>query len=219
MFKWNRVLAAIVIMTIILSGCGTAEKTIVHINGSKKQAPAGQAEKKKADNNHDANKRQPETAIRLLEQNIQYKMNGQEMEITAFLKHSDNEGYSIYVLPEYELTAEEPNRDILFLKKDDSIFMRIEAMPADADKQVIKDTMLGELSAVSTDVKELQLPNDELFTNGIGLEASKNEDTIISYYINTNDLKVKLTMHTKINADHRDAFLQMAKTIMKEKHE
>ncbi len=91
--------------------------------------------------------------VRLLEQNLTYQMNGQEKEETAFLKESDNQDFSLYVLPGYELTGEEPQKDVLYLKEKDTLFMRIELLPADADLNVEIETAKSQLESVSSEIK------------------------------------------------------------------
>ena len=45
---------------------------------------------------------------------ISYSYNGESEEETAIWTKSDNQAFGLYILPTYELTAEEPNKDILY---------------------------------------------------------------------------------------------------------
>ncbi|MDP4171332.1 MAG: hypothetical protein Q8906_12035, partial [Bacillota bacterium] len=144
MIRWNRLLTGVGITAIILSGCGTAQNAEQQKNGSTQpQTEVAKTKDKKTETVHSnvskdgsvnpnsknnkivASKQQ---TVRLLEQKISYNQNGTKKEETAFLKHSNNDAYSLYVLPEYELSAEEPNRDIIALKSNGTIFMRIETL-------------------------------------------------------------------------------------------
>ncbi|PAK74401.1 hypothetical protein, partial [Micrococcus luteus] len=70
------------------------------------------------------------------------------MEETAVLEKSDNQNYSMYVLPSYELTAEEPNKDVLYLTDNDQVFMRIELLPEDTDWEMAEENAKSQLTAV-----------------------------------------------------------------------
>ncbi|PLR97487.1 hypothetical protein [Bacillus sp. T33-2] len=205
-------LAAFALITAILSGCGTPASPSESSNGGKAEAP--ETDKQKSP---DTEPNSGEGLIRILEQNLQFKVNGETKEDTAFLKHNDNQSYSMYVLPEYELTAEEPNKDVLMLAEDDSIFMRIELLPADADWAMVMENTKAQLSALNSEVKPAAAPTDEFFSNATAFSASNNDETVTAYVIKNAELPLKLTIFSKQGADHSDAFLQMAKTIMVEK--
>ncbi|NHM29584.1 hypothetical protein [Neobacillus terrae] len=219
--KWNRLMASVGIASIILAGCGTAEKSASNNRSkehsqSKQTANADQQDTSAKPEEKRDDTQQQNSMVRLMETNLQYELNGAKKENTAFLKKSGNNSYSLYVLPEYELSSEEPNRDILFLKSDDSIFMRIETLSPDFDSKMVKENMKSELASINPDVKEVQPPAEGLFQNAIGLETSKDNDVVTSYLINNKDLKVKLSIYTKKDADHKDAFTEMAKTMAAE---
>ena len=77
--------------------------------------------------------RKIDSKTRTAEQPISYTLNGETKKETAQLTKSDNQNFSLYVLPNFELTAEEPYKDLLFLSEDDTNSMRIEILPADTD--------------------------------------------------------------------------------------
>ncbi|UQD51520.1 hypothetical protein C0971_05410 [Bacillus methanolicus] len=221
---YKNIFFALAIITLALSGCGSATSSKDSANGDRNlHQPAAEKKNQNKDSNspnkdEDTNKEATDDGVvRILEQNIQYKVNGETKKETAFLKYNDTKDYSMYVLPEYKLTAEEPSKDVLYLTDNPEIFMRIELIPKDTNWDAITNTTKAQLQAVSNDIKTLQAPKDSMFKNSIVMEASKNGETVTAYLINNPDLPLKLTMYTKEDADHRDAFLQMAKTIMKEK--
>ncbi|EIJ81702.1 hypothetical protein PB1_02135 [Bacillus methanolicus PB1] len=222
MKQYKKILFAMFFLTLALTGCGTATSSKNSAKGdSNAQQPA--AEELGQNNNssnteNETNKKATENGVvRIPEQNIQYKINGETKEETAFLKYNNTKDYSIYVLPEYELTAEEPFKDVLYLTDNQEIFMRIELIPKDQDWNTITVATKAQLQAINDNVKTLQAPEDPLFEKSTVMEASNNSETVTAYLINNLDFPLKLTMYTKDDADHRDAFLQMAKTIMKEK--
>ncbi|MEW8986277.1 MAG: hypothetical protein AB2401_04600 [Bacillus sp. (in: firmicutes)] len=212
MNKLLKPLALIGLSSIIIAGCGSAEES-----KSTDKAPAAQpaAAPEKNEENHQEENNE-EGLIRIMEQNISYTVGGEQKEQTAFLKYNDNQNYSMYVLPEYELTAEEPNKDVLMWTEDDSVFMRIELLPADAEWSLVEENSKAQLAAVGPEVKEVQTPEDPFFNNAWAMETQSGSDIVTTYIIKDEVQPLKLTLFTKDGADHRSAFLEMAQTIMKE---
>jgi FtsZ-interacting cell division protein ZipA len=153
------------------------------------------------------------SATRPLEQTIGYSLNGESKKEAAQLTKSDNQNYSLYVLSNFELTAEEPYKDLLFLSEDDSNSMRIEILPADTDLEPLKENTLLQLQVVNETVQTLDPPNDEWLREATIMEASNNGETVTAYLIPQKESIIKLTLFTKDQTDYRDAFIQMAKTI------
>lgn len=221
MNKYFKHLALIGLSAIVISGCGSSNGDSNSKEPASQPASAPEDTKKDTPEETKENKEKndagkDEGMIRILEQNIQYNVNGEQKEETAFLKHSDNQNYSLYVLPGYELTAEEPNKDVLFWSEDDSVFMRIELLPADVDWASLEENTKSQLVAVNPEVKETAVPEDPFYQGAWMMETKSGSETVASLLIKTDGQPMKLTIFTKENADHRDAFLEMAKTILKE---
>ncbi|WP_226087262.1 hypothetical protein [Mesobacillus sp. S13] len=216
MNKYVKPLFVVGLSSMIIAGCGSQEES-----KPAEKAPAAQpaaAPEKNDDNQNktDQEKGNEEGLIRIMEQNIAYTLDGEQKEQTAFLKHNDNQNYSMYVLPEYELSAEEPNKDVLMWTEDDSVFMRIELLPNDAEWSIVEENSKAQLAAVGPEVKEAQTPEDPFFSNTWARETQSGSDIVTTYLIKDDEQPLKLTLFTKEGADHRSAFLEMAKTIMKE---
>jgi hypothetical protein len=216
MNKLAKSFAVIGFSALIIAGCGSPEES-----ESTDKAPAAQPaaapEKNEEDQKTtDQEKGNEDGLIRIMEQNITYTVNGEQKEQTAFLKHNDNQSYSMYVLPEYELSAEEPNKDVLMLTEDDSVFMRIELLPSDAEWALVEENAKAQLAAVGPEVKETQTPEDPFFNSAWAMETKNGSDIVTTYLIKDEEQPLKLTLFTKEDADHRSAFVEMAKTIMKE---
>ncbi|CAM3761806.1 hypothetical protein [Mesobacillus thioparans] len=217
MKKLVKPIALIGLSALFITGCGSGEQS----EKAEKQAPESQQASAPATSNQDqqaAEKEKNKDAglIRIMEQNLEYTLNGEQQQQTGFLKYNDNQNYSMYVLPDYELTAEEPNKDVLMLTEDDSIFMRIELLPADAEWPMVEENAKAQLAAVGDEVEETETPEDPFFTNAWGMETKNEGDIVTTFLIKNEEQPLKLTLFTKEGADHRDAFIQMAKTIMKE---
>jgi hypothetical protein len=154
--------------------------------------------------------------VRILEQNLSYEMNNETHQKTAFLKYNDNQNYSMYVLPDYDLIVEEPAKDLLYFSKNKAISMRIELLSENIDWNLLKKSTYAELNSLyKTNPVETSL-TDHFFEDSAMYEIHSGDDIVATYFINDPDIKLKLTMNSKTKEDHRDAFFQMAKTIMKE---
>lgn len=147
-------------------------------------------------------------------------------EITEFpneaeLVKSDEQDYSIYVLPNYSLTSEEPGKDSLYLDKDGSIFMRIETMLAEADTyDYLLENMLVSLDASSSDsskpVKlEDSLPSGESIENAQTYSVTSDTGPVIGVIFERNGIIVRLTVFDSVENKYFNDFLRMGETINK----
>lgn len=207
MTNWTPYLGGATLVAFLLTGCGTTtdEKTAEPQEDSVKEENKGGASNGN-DSSSDHNNK-----VRLMEQNLQYTSNGEAKEETAFLKNSDNQPFSLYVLRQYKLSAEEPGKDIVFLTTDDSIFMRIELLTGDVNWDEVEENVQTQLKSLSETIEDPALDVD----NGSGFEVVKGDDVITSILLKSEKSPVRLTMFTKRNQDYRDAFLEMAKTLMR----
>ncbi|MEH7121837.1 hypothetical protein V7122_09220 [Bacillus sp. JJ1532] len=221
--KWMFVFG---LVGLILSGCGTTDNNENQANGSN-QTQNEEINKERQENqntedgqgtvepNNDEQTKEDDGVVRIPEQNLQYTVNGEAKEETAFLKSSDNQPYSMYVLPEFDLTAEEPQKDVLFLTENDHVFMRIELLPPDVQWDMMEENTKAQLQAVDETIQPIEVPStDEFFKDSIALEASNGDDVVTSYLIKNSNQPLKLTLFTKKDLNYKDAFLQMGKTIL-----
>ncbi|MDQ0270685.1 hypothetical protein [Cytobacillus purgationiresistens] len=198
-----------VLFMFVLAGCGTSQND----DGASSSQPP-----KEEEANHDDHQNEEEHnddgKIRLLEQNIEYDLNGETKEDTAFLIESDNQDYSMYVLPDFALTGEEPNQDVLHLKKEAHIFMRIELLPEDIDWAKVEENTKVQLESVNKEITTPELPKYPFYQDATVMEASDDGDTVTSLLIKNEQTQVKLTIFTDENEkDYKDAFIKMAQTI------
>ncbi len=169
------------------------------------------AEEPGTDEKEDADRQDPVNEEQTKE--ISYNVGSETKTETAALKTSDNQGYSIYVLPGYELTGEEPGKDLLYQKENDSTSMRIEILK-DPDWAMLEENIPLELEFVS---KDIQNPTDEkLQIPGADIYAVENEaERITMYLIKDEKFPMKLTIFSTVDQDQREAVIEMAKTIRK----
>lgn len=214
------------ILGVILTGCGTSGDDNKGTNGATSSEDVEQVEQNNNDatNNNEAEENKDDekgteeniedASSRNPEQTLQYKVNGESKEETALLKESENQNYSLYLLPGFDLTAEEPYKDSLYLTENDQVFMRIELLPTDMGWDSIVENTKVQLAAVNEEVETLDVPSEDFFKDAIAMEASKDGDVVTSYVIKNEEQPIKLTIFSKNDLDYKDAFLQMANTII-----
>ncbi|WP_409291981.1 hypothetical protein [Peribacillus sp. SCS-37] len=243
MIKYGKMIAAGV-LSLGLAGCGTSsqsgteekpkeEKTEeAASNGTGAETEVKEEAKKeevKEDTKQKQQAKEPETnqkpeqpskdssagnTMRVMEQSLKFTVNGKVNQSTGFLKNSSNQKYSMYVLQVFQLTAEEPNKDIVFLKKDDSISMRIELLPVDANWEEQEGMAKAQLMSVSESISSPSLPGLDR-QNTIAMEAAGGDEVVTALLIKDKETPVKITMFTKKGQDYRSPMLEMAKTISK----
>lgn len=212
MKKMNGLLSGFLISALLLTGCGTAEK---QEQADDKRKTEDQAKPEEGRNQGgSASEGDSGEFMRIMEQNLKFKVNGSEKEETAFLQTSENQEYSLYVLPNYSLTAEEPGKDVLSLKDKENINMRIEIQKPETDWSSVEDNMKKQLEAISSEIKPVE-PSVYSIENGTVFETSSGDETVTSVLIKDAELPVRLTIFTTEKEDFRDPFIQMAKTILK----
>jgi len=220
--KW---ILAFGILGLVLTGCGTSDNAGEKTNGT--DVTQNEEKENQAENTETIEGEQveenvegttsEENGVRAEEQSIKYKVNGEAKEETAILQQSDNQHYSMYVLPKFELTAEEPNKDMVILSENGHIFMRIELLPENVDWGSVEENTKAQLEAVNKDIEVLELPNNEFYKDAVALETSTGNDIVAAYLIKKSEQPLKLTIFSQKDADYHDALLKMGETIMKEK--
>lgn len=214
LLKWLTVPLAI----FLLTACGTSEEETGNGENNNSTPPNEEVEDDQTEEDNNDNKddtQQDGNEIRIMEKNLSYEVGNETKEETAFLKESDNQAFSLYVLPDFTLTAEEPNKDIIHLNEQSEVFMRIEVLPDDVDMNQLEENTMIQLQSVNEEIAHPTLPQDEFFKDASMMEASSETDTVTALIIQNDTAQVKLTLFNK-NEDenYKDAFIEMAKTIV-----
>ncbi|HSJ37822.1 MAG TPA: hypothetical protein VK945_06365 [Planococcus sp. (in: firmicutes)] len=129
---------------------------------------------------------------------------------------SDSQSYEIYLLPAYELTAEEPNKDVVFWTENDELFMRIETFnPEEADFAFAKDSIQQTVQASNDNAELMELPafDDAEFINSASYEIATETGKVTGVAFEKEGLIVKLTIFDQTEAGVTEEFLNMGKTI------
>jgi len=145
-----------------------------------------------------------------------------ETDITAetTLVESDEQAFSMQVLPNYKLTSEEPGRDILYLESDDTVFMRIETMEAEEGTyDYLAENMLVVLEASSNGDKPTEVTNTELLPLNNALEdvqayqVNTSDGTVTGILFKKDNLIIRLTIFDSTQSEHFNNFVQMGETV------
>ncbi|TQR20183.1 hypothetical protein [Psychrobacillus vulpis] len=141
-------------------------------------------------------------------------------ELKGIVTTSDNQNYSIVVAEGFELTGEEPNRDMLYNKTNDEQSMRIETFDAtEVNLEDITSNLVETLKAsnetgtVSEITDEQQLPIGDSVEEVKGFQIDTPDGKVSGYTFITNGMVVKLTVFDTKDAPALGTFIEMAKTI------
>lgn len=135
---------------------------------------------------------------------------------------SDEQDYSMQVLPGYKLTSEEPGKDSLYLEDDSETFMRIETMPKDEESytydELYENTV--ELLTASSDgetpveiTQQTDLPQAGDIQSVKGAVVDSTEGYFTGYVIEREDKLIRVTIYAQEDNEHIKDFKDMAATI------
>lgn len=140
-----------------------------------------------------------------------------EAEQSGVLTQSDGQNYALYVLDGYELTAEEPNKDALYVADNSAVFMRIETSPAgETEFTAIEENLVQTLQAVNPDEEPVEVTNFDGadFQQSAAYEVPSTEGTVTGIVYETEDLLVRLTIFDDSAVNATEDFIGMGKTIV-----
>ncbi|PIC71654.1 hypothetical protein CSV77_00145 [Sporosarcina sp. P16b] len=135
---------------------------------------------------------------------------------------SDEQDYSMKVLPGYKLTSEEPGRDSLYLEEDGEIFMRIETMPKDEESYTFDELYenMEELLTASSNsgtpveiTEQTDLPQADDILSVKGAVVDSPEGYFTGYVIEREDKLIRVSIYAQEDNEHVTDFKNMAATI------
>lgn len=129
---------------------------------------------------------------------------------------SESQSYEIHLLSGYELTAEEPNKDVIYSTENDELFMRVETFkPEEADFAFADDSIQQTVKASNEGAEMTELPafDDAEFKNSAVYEIPTENGKVTGAVFEKEGLIVKLTIFDLTDAGVTEEFLNMGKTI------
>lgn len=132
------------------------------------------------------------------------------------LTASDEQQFELYVLPGYALTAEEPNKDSLYLEEDDSVFMRIESFSLEeSDFDTAESVTIQTLEAVNPDaeVSEARELDQPQFVQSSVYSVPSAEGTVTGITVETDEMIVRFSIFDNASVNATEDFIYMGETI------
>ena len=139
-----------------------------------------------------------------------------QVDAEGTLTASDEQSFELYILPGYALTAEEPNKDSLYLEEDDSVFMRIETFSLeDIDFESAESVTIQTLEAVNADAEasETSVIDESKFVQSSSYSVPSAEGTVTGITLETENQIVRLTIFDDANVNATEDFVRMGETI------
>lgn len=199
--KKTTLLLTTMLLTVLLAACGTSSES-----ESKDQPIDKPVATETGKTNSDTDDTEETTAS--------------DTEIDGTVINSDGQNFSITIMDGYELTAEEPNKDLLYNTANDEQSMRIETFNASDSKledinNTLKETVQAsnETATIVEITEENLLPNGEEIKNVNGYQIDTAEGKVLGYTFESNGLIVKLTIFDTEEKPAAETFVQMAETI------
>lgn len=213
---YKKMIAMIALLTLVLAGCGTTDKAKAPEKDDQNGAVQSENNNQQPKNNEADNDEQNEPTENLANNTIRYKVNGVDKSAEATAKHNDNQNYTMNVLPDYTFTAEEPNNDVVYVTDQSNVFMRIQLLESNVDWNALIENSKDQLESVNKEIKTMTPPAGDFFKDAVIMETTLGDEIVTTYLIKNHSVPLKLMLFTTKDADHTDAFLKMAQTIVKD---
>lgn len=198
-------LLSILLLTVILTACGTSTTTEKQDSNTQETENAEVTTSPEVTENSEVDTTQAASP---------------EKELEGTSTESDSNNYSITVLEGYELTAEEPNKDLLFNQENDLQSMRIETFsPEEITLEEIEENTMASLQASneSSTVTEItddnMIPTHDSIQNVSAHQIDTTDGKVSGYVFERDGLLVKLTVFDTAATPALEKFVQMAETI------
>jgi len=130
-------------------------------------------------------------------------------------KQAQGQGYTVQLLADYELTEEEPNRDIIYPVDNEENFMRVEVGEAGNYEHFVENTI--EVLKASSNGQQpnemIDLPFDLKGEASTGYQVQTPNGTVSGFVVQKGNQLVRITMFDDANNSHFNAFGQIAQSI------
>lgn len=213
--KWNLLFASAAI-ALLLSACGTDQS-----NGAPNDTPDGatgnveEVENGSSVENGGEDVEEPTTDVPEEKEDDVLK--------DAVPTESDEQNYTISVLPNYTLTSEEPGKDSLLADDNETVFMRIETAPKEEGTyDYFSENLTAILEASSGGVAPTEVTDTALIPSGEGIENAKvfsvqaESGPVTGIVFERDNMVVRLTIFDSSKEEHFNEFLKMGETIVEQ---
>lgn len=212
-----QILLSASLFCLLLAACGTAEQQNSEQDNTN-NASNHTAEEIAVDKDETA--KEDGTQQKANEDNlgnqIQYTSKDETYAVETNMVEEDN--YIIHILDGYELTKEEPGKEMLYLKDNDAISMRIEVIPKnDSSFEYLVKNTEDMMTAINSDYQPFDisgaLKEYPEIANSAAYMTTVENDEIIGIVYEKNNILVRLTVFDQKDYDLKDALIKMGLTI------
>ncbi|SOC35155.1 hypothetical protein [Ureibacillus acetophenoni] len=218
MTKQIKFLAILCIALLMLVGCNTAKDQDTTDETST-------TEGNNASNDNTEKDEQPTESDDVTEKEsktITYTTNGEQKQEETTAVNSDEQQYSIEILPSFTLTAEEPGKDMLYLTENGSISMRIETMSVNdqtyenliANTEEMMNAVDETVHPTNFDIQSY-IANHSDITNYAAYKVDLVDEIVTAVVFEKANQLVRLTIFDDPNVDLTEAMIKMGLTISK----
>lgn len=236
MFKKSYLISISLIAMLVLAACGsttdketgendednnTGQEVNEEIENNEEDLPEDDESNSEDENGTEAGAEEDDAAVGNEDSEETNDEESDNFSANAKQVDSDEQDFSMQILPEYSLTSEEPGRDSLYLTEDGNIFMRIETIPADDEAyDYYNENIVALLEAISVDgnapteiTDESKLPQGEGIEKAVAYTVDTPEGIATGVVFERDGLAVRLTMFDTAENSHFNNFLKMGETI------
>lgn len=206
-------LSSVLTVSVLLAACGSPD-TAEEDTGSAPDEAAEEVVAEETDESVPAEETAEETDDSASAEETNEET--EEAEPTGTLTQSDEQNYELYVLDGYELTAEEPKKDSLYVADNSAVFMRIETFaPGEIDFAAAEESMIQTLQAVNPEEEPAEITDFDAgdFDQSTAYEVPSTEGTVTGIVFENEDLLVRLTIFDDNAVNATEDFIAMASTI------
>lgn len=198
------VLFTVILLGISLAACNSTPKEPASASAEPQKTKAAQvepADSKKA-SEVQVEKNSKPVSVKEKNKTIEVFVEGSKEMRQAVLTRSNQSGYEFYLLENYGFTAEEPGKDMIYSKYDDSFFVRIEKLDNATDLNKYKTQQMesfksaGQVTEIEPSTLFHKSFQDANFCFITEAEDSKGLKTSILYVVKTfGNEKFAFTFH------------------------
>ncbi|WP_052123931.1 hypothetical protein [Ureibacillus manganicus] len=216
MKKQFKFLSTLCIALLMLVGCGTAkEQDTTEVPTNSEGTNAGTDNTTVEEKPNESSESSENDS-----KSITYTTNNVEKTEETTTATSNEQHYTIQILPSFTLTAEEPGKDMLYLTENDSISMRIENMSVNdltfEDLQKNTEEMMS-FVAENVDYTEFDIQSyvNESIVKYAAYKVDLTDQTVTAVIFEKENQLVRLTIFDNPAKDLTDAMIKMGLTITK----